>query len=376
MAELKKLFFILCISVFPVWLENKVLLDNYQEKLSDSVNFNFELLNFKDENQFSKTYFKNLNISQDSKENIYEWSQVSSFPFTELILSWNSFRPKTGEYSFFVSVRYDGRWSDWSKIASWGNKKQKTFSNNKNRFVHIKHVRLEMQKRKANAFKIRVVAKHGANLSDVKVLFACVSDWHNFKLSKKVLNHPSVVIKGVPKVSQWHVNHNRTKDLCSPTSTSMILEYYTEKGLFSNNSRDLKEYVPYFAERVHDQSYLNIYGAWPLNVAQVFQESKGKLFARVQRLNGVNELYSYIARNIPVAVSVRGYLPGAYKSYDNGHFIVVVGWDKAKNAFLCIDPAFPERLTRAYKLPGFIRAWGRSVSPNLAYIMTPRRIIS
>ena len=73
-------------------------------------------------------------------------------------------------------------------------------------------------------------------------------------------------------------------------------------------------------------------------------------------------------KKIPVAVSVRGYLRGGAKVYDNGHFILVVGWNNKKQRVLCIDPAFltSAKTLRAYDIKSFLTAWG--TSRNLSYI--------
>ena len=140
----------------------------------------------------------------------------------------------------------------------------------------------------------------------------------------------------------------------------------------NNNIEDLVKKISY---KVHDSSYLDIFGAWPLNMAQAFNSSRGKLSCFVSRLNGVDDLYYYLSYKIPVAISVRGHLKGGFKRYDNGHFIVVVGWDNKRKAFLCIDPAFVTEKTmlRAYNLKDFLKAWG--TSRYLAYIMVPKKVV-
>ena len=112
---------------------------------------------------FSQTYSKFYNQENvlDQNNNLLKnyriWEKESVKPFTELILSWNAFRPKKGKYSFWVSIRHN-YWSKWYKIAEWGTNSQQTFVNTKNPFVHLKHVRMEMQKqRKGNAFKVKLL---------------------------------------------------------------------------------------------------------------------------------------------------------------------------------------------------------------------------
>jgi hypothetical protein len=145
----------------------------------------------------------------------------------------------------------------------------------------------------------------------------------------------------------------------------MIINYLQKDSLV------LREFVPEFADKVHDDSYLDIYGNWLLNVAQAFDEMNGKAFFRVERLNNFEQLHNYLIKKIPVAVSVRGHLRGGAKVYDNGHFILVVGWNNKKQRVLCIDPAFSssQKTLRAYAIKNFLQAWG--TSRNLSYITIP-----
>ena len=132
----------------------------------------------------------------------------------------------------------------------------------------------------------------------------------------------------------------------------------------------MRDYLADFAGKVHDNG-INIYGNWLLNVAQAHDSSQGKIFYRVERLNSFNELYDYLRKEIPVAVSVRK-LKGGATPYSNGHFMVIVGWNRAKNAVICIDPAFKgNRATlKSYRINHFLTAW--ALSRNLSYIPIPR----
>jgi hypothetical protein len=77
-------------------------------------------------------------------------------------------------------------------------------------------------------------------------------------------------------------------------------------------------------------------------------------------------------KKIPVAVSIRGSLRGCAWPYNNGHFVVVIGWNKDKQMVRCIDPAFKNlrQTARWYHLSDFVRAWGKS--RNLSYISLPK----
>lgn len=319
---------------------------------------------------FEKDFFENRHLGN---KNLYIWQTVSKDPFSELILSWNAFRPRgKGKFLFFVSVKHNS-WSNWYKIAEWSSESQQTFEFSKNPFVHCKYVRVELKRRKAEAFKIKVQVEKGAKLSDLKALFVCLSDLSKFCINKPNKESKSTVIRGIPIQSQMMLNHPRRRDLCSPTSLSMLIKYFAG---YDKIEESLKDYVPTFAKRVHDDGVLDIYGNWSLNVAQAYESTKGDVFFRVQRLNGFNDLYRYLTQKIPVAVSVRGPLDGAILPYKMGHFIVVAGWDQKRQTLLCIDPAFSsnKKTMRAYKIDSFLQAWG--ASRNLSYVALPKEELS
>ncbi len=323
---------------------------------------------------FSKTeskFFDENDFNEDGDPCV--WEESSTAPFTELVLSWNALRPPTGTLTFWVNVKYgNNSWSGWQRMAEWGDRIQRSFINKNNPYVHTKHVRVEMQHgSEGHGFNVKVTANNGADPKNLKALFACLCNLKQFKLVRPHAILPTTFIRGVPKQSQMVLDHPRFKDLCSPTSTSILVNYFMAKSNGQPAYQPLDDYVVNFANKVHDNGNLNIYGNWQLNVAQAFDAANGDVFFRVERLNGFQDLHSYLMKKIPVAVSVRR-LRGGAGVYQNGHFIVVVGWNQAKQQVLCIDPAFDatRRTFRAYKLWDFLQAWGRSV--NLSYIPMPR----
>jgi hypothetical protein len=302
------------------------------------------------------------------------WSKESPIPFTELILSWNAAYPQHGTYSFWVNIKHQ-QWSGWRKLAEWGRevegnkvkKIQKTFTNRNKVFLDLKYVRTVVrQNRKGVAYQIKVVANSGASLNNIKALFANVADQHALRIKSPTML-PSVAITEVPKQSQWQLPHERTKDLCSPTSLSMVTRYFINKFNLPSSYETLNGQATAFANNVRDQS-LDIYGNWLFNVAHAFNVTRGKILYRVQRLNDFEELYTYLAQEIPIAVSIHGWLRGCAWPYRNGHFIVVTGWDQKNRRVICIDPAFRQThlMKRAYRINDFMRAWGKSC--NLSYV--------
>lgn len=149
---------------------------------------------------------------------------------------------------------------------------------------------------------------------------------------------------------------------CSPTSTSMILDYWSKKL----NRPEMSMTVPEVAHSVHDVVYKGT-GNWPFNTA--FAGSFTGMRGYVSRLTDVSELEDWIASGIPVATSVSyNRLKGLNKN-GSGHLIVCVGF--AENGDIIVnDPG--TRLSNVRRTFGrdiFRQAWAES--GNTVYIIYP-----
>jgi hypothetical protein len=282
--------------------------------------------------------------------------------FTQLIFSWNAVRPCKGYYSFYVQVR-DAKtktWGSWHKMIDWGAAIQKSYFTKSDGYAQYFHVRLETDAfRKADAFKIKLQAHDGANLSLVHRFTVNVSDFTKFisEQAKDLTYLSSIYVPNVPQKSQMVLDHPRSHELCSPTSSSMMTSYLCDCHVDPID----------FAQKVFD-SGLNAYGSWPFNTAHAYERCSGAAFFSTVRFNSFADLHAFLKRGVPVVVSVRGYLQGAPKSYPKGHLLVVVGYDAKKREVLCHDPAFTadEKTQVRYSLESFLAAWERS--RRLAYV--------
>ncbi len=326
---------------------------------------------------FSSTISHYITPPKDTEResNTYLWEDIAPIPFDELIISWNAKRPETGYITFWTSVQYGSSWSPWHRMATWGATKQRSFVNKLHQHVHTKHVLVELQRNKsASAFRVKAVFHDGATIDNLHAMFACCSYNNYFRPTRTLSNYPSYSIKGIPKISQMLLAHERYQDLCAPTSLSMVTTHFNQK--FSSTSptkkHEIYDYALEFADKVHDHG-INIYGNWQLNAAQAYDACQGAVFFRVERLNSFDDLYTLLRKDIPVIVSVRR-LKGGATPYANGHILVVVGWNQANKTVLCHDPAFKGRVTRAYPIHHFARAW--ALSKHLSYIPIPRTTIN
>jgi len=289
-------------------------------------------------------------------------SKVDLPDFTQLVFSWNALRPEKGHFTFYAQVRnaQTKQWSKWHRMIEWGSDdKQKSFKTEADGISSYHHVRLEAPETKtADAFRIKAETSHGAQLSLIKSLGVNVSNLRNFGTEvNKNFDIPSVYIKGVPRLSQFELTHPRNDGLCSPTSCTMLMSFLLAKHIDPID----------FAEKSFDTG-LDKYGSWPFNTAHAFERADGTVSCAVLRLNSFKNLYDHLCKKIPVAVSVRGFIKGAPRTYDKGHLLLVVGFDAAKKEVICHDPAVSQaqQAQKRYQLKDFLQAWERS--HRLAYI--------
>ena len=280
--------------------------------------------------------------------------------FSQLLCAWNAVRPKKGHLSFFVQARnaHTQRWGLWHKMAEWGDV-QRSHSSKSDGFSKNIHVRFETEPYQlADAFRIKVVGALGASIKNVRALAVTTANMHAFKSEdiKKTAKLDSVFVARVPSISQIALRHTESNKICSPVSCTMVTQHITKR-----------QFDPLrFAKNSYDKG-LGIYGSWPFNMAHAFECGQGNYWFYHTRLNSFIDLHRQLKRGLPIAVSVRGTLPGAPRTFPHGHLLVVIGWDKQSQKVICHDPSAPEhhQVEKRYGLKDFIAAWERS--RRLAY---------
>lgn len=313
------------------------------------------------------TWLHRKHFTQDERARNTEkkeilFSKIDVPHFTQLIFSWNAFRPAKGHFTFYAQVRdcQKKKWSKWHKMMDWGNKVQTSYKSVDN-FSQYHHVRLEiLHSICSDAFRIKIVAQENADMSLLNSFTVNVSDFTKFVSESafcKEFTLPSIVVNGAPQISQFKLLHPRNDGLCSPTSCVMLTSFLIAKTL---NPID-------FAERSLDKG-LDKYGSWPFNLAHAFECANGRVSFAVMRCNSFKNLHDQLVKGIPVVVSVRGAIEGAPRVYRNGHLLMVIGFDALTQEVICHDPAVShdEEVKKRYELSSFLHAW--EASHRLTYL--------
>jgi hypothetical protein len=196
--------------------------------------------------------------------------------------------------------------------------------------------------------EVRLMRPHGTtDAPTVDLVGALASALPDTKKVPRSANGPAGgTVLEVPTYSQEvHVGHyphwdNGGEAWCSPTSTSMVVDYWgagptADETAWVDPAVDAQ--VDFTARNVFDYTYDGA-GNWPFNTA--YAATRGNLRGFVTRLRSLTEAEAFVAAGIPLVVSVsfkKGELTGAGYG-TNGHLMVVVGFTESGDV-VCNDPA-------------------------------------
>jgi len=287
------------------------------------------------------------------------WEETAVEPFDELILSWDASRPEQGDYLIEVSALING-WTPWLNYAFWGAHDQYTF-NEKNETTQTFQDAFEiLNGQLAAGFRVRISAKDGASLKKVRALHVCLTNRKKHEVDQHLSKDEDIIVDlEVSGTSQICLPDDRRTRLCSPTSTTAVINYHKEATRLSPLD---------FANRVVDTAF-DIYGNWILNTAQAAHELGSPWNCFVVRFTSFNQVIDQLLAGYPVIVSLRGPLTGSALSYQAGHLLVVKGYKSATKEVFCMDPAFPSNAQTlvSYALSDFVQAWARR--GGIAYVI-------
>jgi hypothetical protein len=167
--------------------------------------------------------------------------------------------------------------------------------------------------------------------------------------------HTTVNPLPVPQKSQMVASKQIRDRICSPTSISMVLDYYRKKSSIIDLSK-----LTY--NKQHD-----MYGLWP---AGIWAASRYGLLGYIYRFSHWQEVVWLLTKEIPVIASINydeGELTGAPMNKTPGHLVVIKGI--GNNYVVVNDPAAPdeESVEREYDLNQFSQHWLRK--KGIGYVL-------
>ena len=283
-------------------------------------------------------------------------------PFDELVGSWNAELPKGASIVLSVQVRSRGDWSKWHTLALWDGKGGRSLDEPADESGKVDVDTLELS-RPADALRYRVTLAGGRKPPRLHRVAMALSSRGQTSAARAFAPGPWVRELDVPPRSQAAEDEDYRHDICSPTSLSMVLEFWG-KRLATTKVADavLDQRDPESAR----------YGNWPLNIA--FAATQG-LRGQVTRLDGLRGLEEEIAAGRPVVASItfsEGELTGSPMRETKGHLLVVAGFTKDGDVIVR-DPAgrTKQRVRRVYKRAEFEKVWAVN-KRGVAYVLAPQ----
>ena len=304
--------------------------------------------------KFDNVIFKydGLTLSSSKKEGVFTSNEIKLAEFKKLILSWNA-DTKGGTVEVAAMIKLpDGTytepysWGVWSAIPGVSKSKSKTDKNGK---LDIDTLDL---KQSCTAIKLVIKLNQTGDTPPVLYNVTVATDRSKADISKNT-SAKSVKLS-VKKRYQYDVAEIGGV-ICSPTSLSMVRDYYKEKGF---STRDT-------ADGVYDNGE-GIYGNWSFNVAYA-----GELgYNAFIDLYDIKALKWALSKNVPVVCSVKikkGQLAeSGFPDYStNGHLMCVIGYETVdgKDYLIVNDPAIKQVEVR-YLVSEFETIW-----PGTVYVV-------
>lgn len=263
--------------------------------------------------------------------------QKTEYPFTELIPSWNLKTP--GETGVYFEVRVhqaaDQSWSPWMYIGYWGRVRVvKPVDRFDGGYVNSDNLILS---KPADAYQMRAVFQSfeplGSTTPALRRVSVCYSgvvkdDAERQRLMwKPEITGTWAVDLAVPYRAQGDSSEALSGQICSPTSTSMVMQYFGQNFPTVEN-----------AQAIYDND-IGIFGNWGRAVARAGEMG---LDSWIMRFRNWDQVKAMISQGQPIICSIRakkGDFQGPH-IYDStgGHLIVIRGLT-ADGGVIVNDPA-------------------------------------
>jgi hypothetical protein len=297
---------------------------------------------------------------------------LAGFGFREAIASWEAETPTGTWVEAQMRAQISGVWTKWYNLGVWAadtstvRRHSVSGQGDINGTVAVDTLIISSKKTAATAFqvKLRLFSANGIALPRVRAGSATLST--SPERSPLVPAGNSAYwnkVNPVPTCSQM-VYPDGGEVWCSPTSTSMVLGYWTgDTGACETRVRAA-------VSGVYDVTYRG-HGNWPFNTA--YAATKG-LQSQVARFTSFAQLEPWIAAGVPVIISVAwasGELTGAPIPSSSGHLIVLVGFDAVGNPVVNDPAAASDAAVRRTYLRSELEILWLRASAGTAYLIYP-----
>lgn len=283
--------------------------------------------------------------------------------WNELIASWNTDMKPGSNLKVEVRGIYPTHATKWFALGLWSpdptRHPRESVRNQKDADGNVDTDTLLLAK-PAERAQVRVTfGNTGATRAKLKFLSLSVLDSRVAQAPLEPNRAAWGRLIDVPERSQ--MPYPNGDQICSPTTVSMLLSYWS--GRLNRPGLDCD--VPEVVSGVFDPVWGGT-GNWVFNTA--FAGSFRGLRAYTTRLSDVAELEDFIGQGIPVGLSVCYNRLRGKSREPSGHLVVCVGFTKNGDAIIN-DPGTTKNIRKVFPRANLIDAW--TYSKNTVYLIYP-----
>jgi hypothetical protein len=294
-------------------------------------------------------------------------------PFDQLIVSWNAVCPAGSWLVVEARARVEGRWTKWFNLGWWA-PDDRLFRRTSPDPQKDPDGRVDtdilLLASPASSAQIRLtLCSRDPSKSPALRRAACSFSRTGAQPSSEAEPYPEGegIVLDVPEISQL-AYPPRGNVWCSPTSVTMVLNYWADKR---GNPR-WKTDVRAAAAGIHDLRWGGT-GNWTFNTA--YAGSFPGISAVCARLDGLRDVEGWIRKGVPVVLSISGDVLHGRGGSGGGHLVVCAGFDRHGNPVVndpFADLSKGERVRRTYPRERLLEAWWTSL--GTVYLIQPEDI--
>jgi hypothetical protein len=288
---------------------------------------------------------------------------VARLHWTELVASWNAEMPKGSYLKIEARALYPNRPTKYYVLALWSPNPEEhprqsvTGQRDADGDVSTDTLILRAP---TDHFQLRVtLGGYWYDTPKMKFLGIALTDGSSSPSTLSPNRFAWGTALDVPQKSQMSYSNGGV--LCSPTTVSMILGFWAQKL----NRPDLDTDVPEIVKGTYDTEWKGT-GNWTFNTA--YAGSLEGMRAYVARLSDVSELEDWIARGVPVGLSLCYNKLRDKPGEPSGHLVVCVGFTQTGDVIVN-DPGTSTGIRKTFPRKSLITAWAHS--RNAAYLIYP-----
>lgn len=268
--------------------------------------------------------------------------------FDSLVPSWNVLIDDDSKVSILIALGNSEGFGDYYVMSLWQTDNKLSFTNQEDDYGYVSVDTVTPLKSDIDRIRFKVILGKSENnntkLKNISITTVLTNSTNNY-LTTHLTEHEIVIAPrqqlSIPLIG---------RSICSPTSLSMVLNYYG----FTESPQTV-------ARNVYDNGS-KTYGNWSFNAS--YTGGFG-LYSKVQYVNDINILMAYIENDVPLVLSInttsKDSLVGSIMAYPVGHLIVLTGFTLKDDIWYAVvnDPAEYEDtlVRREYKLDQLLNAW-------------------